>query len=334
MPHRSEVTDEVGVVLASADMIAKLRKILELSKRAGTEGEAAAASFRLQELLTKYNLEVADLELKTGKVAHVGEAGYDLAKSGFKWKLDLADYVADHYYCAPIVDRRSKTVMFVGRPDNVESLRMLYGWLIDQIAALAREARREHAATTGVHIDPLRWQLGFGEGAALRISQRLDELRRSFVDEDTTALVVHHQVEVSDYLEDKYGYRRDGRETKRARQSREEYERIRKEREELKSRCAFEGNMEPYYRKYPWERPLTAEQRAQQDKADREYMKRQARNEKRRTGRSYWKDETDEERRQRHERRDAKEVGFAQGDKVNLTPFIEGHVDNKKKVKP
>ena len=337
MEHRTEVTDETGAVTASKEIIAKIRKVLELAKRGGTEGETAAAAHRLNELLTKYNLQIADLELRTGKVAAVvGQQGYDLEKAGFKWKLDLADYIADHYYCAPVVDRKAKTVVFVGRPDNVESLRMLYGWLIDQIKRLATEERRVHIERTGEHVDPLRWQLGFGEGAAMRLSERLTALRQSQFDSSTTALVLHHSAEVNDYLEDKFGYRRDGKRTKRDQAWHDNYDKTMRERADLLASCQKSGNMEPYYTRYPWLRPLTPEQQTEKDKRDRADQKRIERNRKRREAAGYRyrpeRDETPEERRQRRQRSQAKTSGIASADRINLQPFLDGATD-KKKVK-
>jgi len=116
----------------------KLRKLLALTT-SPVEGEAHAAAHKLQELLTEHNLNVADLESRGQAKPAVREDKHDLGKAAFKWKLDLAEVMADHYYCFPLVDRYTKTVAFVGRPDNIKSLQMLYGWVIDQIKRIGSE---------------------------------------------------------------------------------------------------------------------------------------------------------------------------------------------------
>ena len=134
----------------------RLRKILALTT-SPVEGEAQAATEMLQKLLKQYNLDVADLEAR-GQIARPGimEEGHDLGKAAFKWKLNLAAGIAEHFYCFPMINPVSKSVAFIGRPDNVRALQMLYKWLMDQIKALSATERRAHIANTGEHIDPLR----------------------------------------------------------------------------------------------------------------------------------------------------------------------------------
>jgi hypothetical protein len=330
----------------------KLRKLLVMSKQAATEAEAITAASLLQRFLTEHNLDVAQLESKGAAAPGVHELPVDLGKAAFKWKLDLAEYVAEHFYCAAIVDRKSKTVAFVGRPDNVQSLQMLYGWIIDQIKRIAADSRKVWAAENpDSHMDPLRWQVNFGEGAAARLAIRLQGLKDRQARDmarnaagDIVGLVLHHQKEVSDYLEEKFGYRTDGRKTKAEEQSEArwaDYERRQAEaaayREELRAQCEAAGDMEPFYHKFPYERPKTAAQieaeRKAAEKADREYERRERRNAARRTGRmERYNPET---ARKDNQAWTARIAGRQAADKVNLQPFIGGEVDKSggRKVK-
>lgn len=175
---RETPTDEWGRTARSGNkaiddpkerMMERLRKLLEVQNRAATEAEAQQAATLLQRFLTEHNLSVADLERRGQTAPQMAEGQHDLGKAAWKWKLDLAEGIAEFYYCAPLVDRRTKTVAFAGRPDNVEALTMLYAWVCDQIKQVATSERRSHFESTGEHIDPLRWQINFGEGAAERI---------------------------------------------------------------------------------------------------------------------------------------------------------------------
>lgn len=290
----------------------KLRKVLALCT-SPVEGEAQLAAERLQQLLTKYNLEVADLEVHAPAMKPaVTESQFDLGKAAFRWKLDLAETVATHYFCAPIVRywNKEQPVTFVGRPDNVESLKLLYGWLIDQVRAIASEERRKYVSDTGRHIDPLRWQLNFGEGCVRRLGTRLEDLRRRMTEDvKVDALVVHHLAEASDYTEERYGRRFDGRKTKWQEESDERWERRKREREEL-----LKNDPDEYYRRYPHEHPDAVKA------AEEAEAKRQAR----RKGRAV-REETPDEYRKRHEGYAAYASGQAAGDRVNLQPFLNGN---------
>lgn len=213
-----------------ARMLDKLRKILERAK-SPNEGEAGVAADMLRKFLEQHNLSMADLEKKGGKLApEIHKQGHDLGKAAFKWKLDLAEAIARFYYCESLIERHTKMVAFVGRPDNVEALTMLYGWIIEQIRRLSAETRRAHFDETGEHVDPLRWQLSFGVGVVERLEVRLTEMKARQEEDaaeeaSTTAIALYdqRQREISDWLEEQYGYRRDGKETKRDRERRERY---------------------------------------------------------------------------------------------------------------
>lgn len=315
----------------SVSLIDKLRKVLALTN-SPVENEAQAAAEHLRRLLTTHNLSMADLEAKGGHASPgVRQSGIDLGKAAFKWKLELADRIAEFYYCHPIVDHHDKTVVFVGRPDNVESLSMLYTWVIDQIKRLATEARRTHFDTTGEHIDPLRWQLGFGEGAVRRLHERLREMRaREQEDalnqstEQSTALVVmsdKRKEEISDWLESQGMSRIDGRKTKAEQEWEKRWE----------AHCARLQAIEDA--KTPEQK---AREQAEREARLKEIEARERRNARRRAryepkGRyRSWETEEREERRDEQSSR-AYQSGKDHASRINLQPFISGDVPNEAK---
>jgi hypothetical protein len=308
----------------------KLRKVLALTT-SPNENEAAAATEHLHRLLTKYNLEMADLELRgvKGKPKPV-EGGVDLGKAAWKWKLQLADAIADHFYCMSLTDHRTKTVKFVGRPDNVDSLKALYRWLVTQVHDIGTVERRNHFIRTNEHVDPLRWQMNFGLGAVGRIAERLKELRLH-LSQTETALVVHHGAEINDYLEEVYGYRNDGKQTKASKRWEEEWDRKQKEKADL-----LATNPDEYYHRYPYEHPEAVAAREKVYEADRlRDEKRRSRNKNhdhtcrcsscRATGPRI--DEVKEEQAYR-----ARVQGRAAAEKVQLAPFLDGGSGKRKAV--
>lgn len=318
-------------------IIEKLRKVLALTT-SPSEGEAAAASKMLARLLAQHNLEIADLEAKgQTKQGVVEDKTIDLGKAAWAWKLQLANGLAAHFFCAVLTSNFDKNPRFVGRPDNVESLKMLYTWLIGQVQEISRTERRAHAERTGEHVDPLRWQLHFGVGVVGRLLERLEERRQQEATKAGTALVLARDTELSDFLEERYGYRTDGRKTKEE----EEADRTRGERmakwkaederlDQLKRDCEAAGDMEPYYAERPWERPLTEEQKKERDRANAKYVKECERRDKREQAardraaeREWARSQRPEEKRKRRQQAEAHQTGEMAADKINLEPFIE-----------
>lgn len=298
------------------NLIEKLQKILALTN-SPMEGEAQAAAAMVQKLLTKYGLTMVDLEKKGAAAPGITKGGHDLGKAAFTWKLDLADAIADHYFCHPMINRASKTVSFIGRPENVESLKMLYAWLIDQIKRIAAEERK----LQGQHIDPLRWQVNFGVGAVERLSTRLEEIKAGRqADANTMALMLHHSTEISDYLEEQYGYRTDGRNTKEQAKRRAEIKAYREAKEAL-----LASDPDAYYKQYPYEHPdAVAALKAQYAKENADWVKREARNAKKRTGRAGPRVDWVKS----DQAYEAKRAGRGAADRINLQPFVTGGTTN------
>lgn len=309
-------------------LMGKLSKLLEVKQRAATEAEAATAATLLSRFLDEHNLSIADIEKRGQAAPPVTEGGHDLGKAAFKWKLDLAEGIARFFYVEALVNRQSKKVVFVGRPDNIEALTMLYGWVIDQVKSIATVERRAHFDKTGEHIDPLRWQLGFGEGAVQRLIVRLSEMKARQAEDatrnemgDITALAIHHNDEANNYLEAKYGYRNDGKRTRKEQDSIDRWNKSREEQASLKAICEANGDMEPYYAAYPWDIPDTPEQIAARNKRNAEYEKREARNARRRTGSGGRSGPAIDERKE-EQAYTARVSGRSAADRVNLQPFI------------
>ena len=324
-------------------IVERLRKVLALTN-SPVEGEAQAAAAMLAKLLTAYNLDIADLEKKGAASPGIKKTAHDLGKAAFKWKLDLAEAIAEFYFCHSLVNRETKTVAFVGRPDNVESLQMLYGWFIDQIKRISAEERRKHIEDSGEHIDPLRWQVNFGIGAAKRLGIRLHEKReeekRKTEQQDpglemSTALVLmgdQRKREISDYLEREFGYRIDGQMTEFQRRRETEWaEWTRKrEEEEQAKRDLLESDPDEYYRMYPHETPeAKAKAQKELDKWYEKERKKEERNARRRTGPA-WRPESDNRRTQKRQAEAASDSGYRSADRVNLNPFLEGGQERKK----
>jgi hypothetical protein len=301
----------------------KLGKILALTK-SPVEGEAQAATEMLHKLLTKHNLDIADLET-AGQASAPGiveeTVKSDLRADGKtetrgawhgQWKLELGSVLAEHFFCHAIRSDWRRSVAFIGRPDNVDSLKMLYGWLVGQIARLTPIERHAYMERTGEDIHAVRWYKAFTAGAVERLEVRLAELKaQQAADVSTVALVIHHDAEISDYLESTDRSRIDGKLTKHQQEAQDKARRAEAEWREL-----LKTDPEAAYRKRPWERPATPEQLRKQAKADAAYARRARR------GRSYASRMADYDRNVQGDA--ARRAGAASANGINLSPFIAG----------
>lgn len=301
-------------------LVDKLQKILALTK-SPVEGEASAAVAMLTKLLAKHNLDMADLE-SSGKAEapKVGREAFDGGKGKtVRYRLDLAEVLAKHFFCYPMLDYTSGSVVFIGRPENTDSLKMLYAWLLKQIWRISTE---EHAKV-GSMIHGKRWHAGFGEGIVDRLGERLKAIRDAQTTDVTmNALVVHHDTEISDWMEENYGIRVDGRMTAKDRARAEADAEL------------LATDPEAYYRKYPWQLPLTDEQKAEQDARREaswaEFDKRSEAARKRAETRrqKYGSTQTEWDKyERRQDLRRAQSAGYEAGDRVNLQPFLAGSSD-------
>src|SRR5437868_5932982 len=120
----------------------KIRKLQALSERATTEAEAALAAARVQELVTKHNLDLGAVLLKEDPGAQM--------EAGEAWKRLAYHAQSLAEACALMFDvlfffRGSKMFghrfVFIGLTDNVQAACITYEYLYASVDALARGAK-------------------------------------------------------------------------------------------------------------------------------------------------------------------------------------------------
>lgn len=109
-------------------VIRKVQKLLALAdeSRNPSEAEAIAASMKVQKLLAKYNLDIAEV---TGeeKKEEIEQVIADVG-TGKKWKYTLADVVAKSYCCKSFC-RGSEMIVFYGFRSDVLIARRVFMYL-------------------------------------------------------------------------------------------------------------------------------------------------------------------------------------------------------------
>lgn len=179
--------------------IEKIQKCLELARRGGTEGEANAAMARVQALLAKHNLTMAEVEDR-------GQTVEDYVRNDLgrlqPWQRSVWNGIASLYFCSYFSS--GKNGVLIGKPSNAAIVRSM----ADYICKLGERLAAEGSAKSLEDLpDDLRYDAAmrsmitqfrnsFKAGFSSRIYQRCAEEIRSakagnMTDENTgCALVV------------------------------------------------------------------------------------------------------------------------------------------------
>lgn len=139
--------------------IKKLAAKAESANEIGNIEEAAAFSAKVNEMLTQYNLDMA--ELGTGSEEEIGDEKFLDMNLDYRWKVNLLTVLCEYNYCKVVyykhfkdvrynrhgrytVYEKEKSVSIIGRPDNVEVVRYLYSMLVSQFQTIAGTAWRAY----------------------------------------------------------------------------------------------------------------------------------------------------------------------------------------------
>lgn len=178
------------------ELLKQLAKILALQWGASNEAEAAAAAGHLSRLLAKHNLDMSDVE-GVGEDAPTIEEYVEIQRSGGRWRTQLALALSHDYFVTVLTVSTGGALCWVGRPVNVEAMKLAYNFLEANIVNNAKWSRPK--AENG-----LTWQNGFGHGAVRRIKSRL-RLEREDRAGALGALVVTRKSENDAHIADAFG---------------------------------------------------------------------------------------------------------------------------------
>ncbi|MBI3964097.1 MAG: DUF2786 domain-containing protein [Chloroflexi bacterium] len=173
--------------MTEPNIVDRIAKLLRLARdKAATEAEAANAAAKAQELLARYNLDEAEIELENAKPV-VGEF---VAGEGFKaqWQLLLAGGVARAHFCIVIRSRPAYTMRFIGREVNRLTAAIVYLFLVDQLQWLVEVEVKQYRQPSWDGGITRSWKVNFLRGAVRRLTERL--LATANQTPQSTALVV------------------------------------------------------------------------------------------------------------------------------------------------
>ncbi len=159
------------------EVISKVRKLFELAN-SPNENEAASAASKARELLSRYNLDIADLptdDLKNAIAAT--EKSLGVGKVLRNWVKGLLIHIAEGFECEHVIRRRygcPPLLTFIGTPADAEVAVYTFQFLYRELNSCADRAlpmlKRENTSwSTGA----LRY--AYLDGAVKRIGERFRE---------------------------------------------------------------------------------------------------------------------------------------------------------------
>lgn len=123
-------------------LLDRIRRLLRLAESANVN-EAATAAATAQTLMARHRIEAASLDTgdETSGIVDFRDAPLEASKRLRPWKIELASVVARANGCRIyLLDRgRTDEVILVGRAEDAELVRLLYGELVKRVESLTRK---------------------------------------------------------------------------------------------------------------------------------------------------------------------------------------------------
>jgi hypothetical protein len=162
---------------AKESILWKIKKLLNLADTAKNSNieEATSAGAKAQEILFKYNLELADVQgLSEEEAETIDRQNYTVQanRNTITWKGSLLHGVCLANFCRTVRLRSNSGQMAIfGKPSNVQVAVYLFEYLQREIERLAIEGLQAQGVFTG----KARWLRSFCLGAMSSVCRRLHE---------------------------------------------------------------------------------------------------------------------------------------------------------------
>lgn len=120
-------------------LLDRIRKLRNLAHGSKNQHEAAAAAGKAEKLIAEHGIAEAMLEVEPEGIAPgaVGDPVDVMGKRFYHWRSYLLSNLCELHGCAHAYTSQTKAVFF-GRPADVEIVKELFGWLAEEIDALAK----------------------------------------------------------------------------------------------------------------------------------------------------------------------------------------------------
>jgi hypothetical protein len=165
-------------------IVDRIRKLIELSKHNNSPEEAAQAAAMAQDLMFKYQIGEADIDVSTGEreTEEVVDTDVHVEQKGVRdaWKASLANGLAKSFGSKVYTWRTGTTCEYrcVGLKSVTQTVAYMFGYLSLEVERLANEAWNREK-NLGAYDTARTWKNSFRLGAVATIVARLNEQRKA-----------------------------------------------------------------------------------------------------------------------------------------------------------
>jgi Protein of unknown function (DUF2786) len=199
-------------------VIDTIQKLLALRDGTSSQAEAESAAAKVQELLFKYNLDMAEVEAtvpKEEKQIKREFFGTDQGKNESSWIVQLYSSVAKYNFCTIVTHTfirgrfKKVGVAVLGKQTNIEIVHYTVDWLVPRIRKMCAESWKEYWG----HEKKGKYTRGYLMGCVSGIERKLYEewLRLTNANENSMALVAVNDEELALAKAEYYPKLKDGR---------------------------------------------------------------------------------------------------------------------------
>ena len=201
-------------------ILAKIQKLMRLQESAqaiGSIAEAANAAERVQDLLLKYNLSMAEVEgfeEDESKVIHeiVNASDLNFNHREGKWLTALAGGLSRYNMCRSIntvSGNKLVKITFIGEPQNLEVVRYLFEILVPRARQLVRQEFNRYNGLEKLGTFRRGYLMGFAMGVSTQLREAQERQERESA--QVTALVRVKSEAVEKKTEELFPYLRSAR---------------------------------------------------------------------------------------------------------------------------
>ncbi len=196
-----------------ADKLRKLQALYEGAVNIGSEEEAKLVASKIQSLLLKYNLALADIietdeDNDNREVIGENVSGYTYKYIGGQWEKKLYQTLCKYNFCEVIICGRSsyKNLLLIGEKHNVETVKWLKNMLTIRFVSSASERYPKRSNKTSSRGKFFRsYLLGSVFGLYSKLEEQFNKDKEEY-GERLNELVLYNDKAIELYCNEHFGH--------------------------------------------------------------------------------------------------------------------------------
>lgn len=196
------------------EKIKKLMRLKESAEKVGSLAEAQNAAAKMQNLLTKYNIEIHSISTEEEQKSRIDQSDkldFKCTKTGGKWKLNLLDVICRYNFCKMIFvnNRYSKTMTIIGDKNNIEVVVFIYNFLTLNLFSLAELRWKEYQKVNVIQNSSFRYTFlrNYLQGAIEGLESKFRKEKREMEQQNSTltSVILYNDKAIESFVQEKIG---------------------------------------------------------------------------------------------------------------------------------